>query len=166
MVEENDYQSLDVLAGKGTHQEQSSARLHSVRGWSGRESRQRVSGRGRSGCTRDPSQAPSPGPETTVRRPVWRQDSALVRERVGRRRGGFIILLIFFVPSQGTGRCMYRIPGCARAPFCGVGPLSGGPHQLHSVLRPDEAPNAHRCTVSRTLIYRSDSKKCLNEMSR
>ena len=31
----------------------------------------------------------------------------------GGGEGGFIILLIFVVPSQGTGRCMYRIPGSA-----------------------------------------------------
>ena len=112
----------------GTYQEQSSARRHSEQGWWERESHQRVSGTGRSGCTTDPSRAPSPGPETTVRRPVWRQDSASERERVGRRRGGFIILLIFFVPSLGTGwRCMYWIPGCARAPYFVVWGRSGGP---------------------------------------
>ena len=122
-----------------TYQEQSNVERRSERGWWQREFRQRGSGKARSGSTTARSPAPSPGPETTVRRPVVRQvgQREHVREREICGRRGFIILLIFVVPSQGTGRCMYRIPGSAPGHhfLWGGGFVRGPPHtSRHSVL--------------------------------
>ena len=118
-----------------TYQEQSNVERRSERGWWQREFRQRGSGKARSGSTTARSPAPSPGPETRVRRPVVRPlwDSASTSERERNMwEEGFIILLIFLSSLvRGRGDACIGFLGLRQGTiFCGVGPSQGAPtHQ-------------------------------------